>query len=159
MKRLDIVSVAALVTPSRLTELLLVVFLAIVLSSGRGFGANAIVEGDDWLKWSDETRVAYVRAYLTGHALGFRDGCEAGQRVYAAGKPKGLPGEKCLPEAPAYSKYLESYATMITEFYRTYPDDKRVTIGRLLDGMSDQRNLTQKQMHEYYGSNAESRSK
>ncbi len=125
-----------------------------VLSPGRSFGANALVEGADWLKWTDETKLAYVSAYLWGHQRGFRDGCEAGQRIYSAGKPKGLPGEKCLPQAPAYSRYLERYAVTITEFYRTYPDDKGVPISTLLDGMSDQRNLTVKQMHEYYGSGA-----
>jgi hypothetical protein len=154
VKRLEIPSVVLAVMPPRLAELLLVVFLAVVLNSGRSLAANAIVEGDEWLKWNDETRLAYVSAYIWGLERGFRDGCEAGQRVYAAGKPKGLPAAKCLPEAPAYSKYSESYAAMITEFYRTHPDDKRVPIRLLLEGMSDQRNLTQEQMHEYYGSNA-----
>ena len=63
-----------------------------------------------------------------------------------------MPGEKCIPEHPAYSKNLEKYVGMITEFYHTYPGDKAVPIFKLLDGMSDQRNLTLKQMHEYYGS-------
>jgi hypothetical protein len=159
VKRLDIVPIALFLTPSRLAKSLLVVFLAIVLSSGRSLGANAIVEGDDWLKWNDETKLEYVSAYLSGYGRGFRDGCETGQRLYFAGKPKDLPGEKCLPEAASPSKYLENYAAMITAFYRTYPEDKRVPIHTLLDGMSDQKNLTQKQMHEYYGSNTETRSK
>lgn len=106
------------------------------------------------MKWSDETRLAYVSAYLWGYGRGFRDGCEAGERIYSAGRSRGLPGEKCIPEHPAYSKNLENYAGVITEFYRTYPDDKGVPIFKLLDGMSDQKSLTLKQMHEYYGSSA-----
>ena len=151
VKTLHISSVVLADTPLRLAKLLLVVSLLMLLS-GRILAASSIVEGDDWLRWNEETRSAYVSAYTWGFERGFRDGCEAGQRVYAVGKPKGLPGEKCLPKAPTYSKYLESYAAMITEFYRTHPDDKRIPIRSLLEGMSDQRNLTQEQMHEYYGS-------
>ena len=154
MKKPEIVSVVLAATPSRVVQLSLVVFFAMVLSSGRSLGANSLKEGDDWLKWSDETRLIYVSAYVSGHARGFRDGCEAGQRIYSVGKSKGLPGEKCIPESPTYSKYLESYVGMITEFYRTYSSDNGVPIWRLLDDMSDKRNLTLKQIHEYNGANA-----
>lgn len=154
MKRPEIAPAFLAVGAPRLASLLLVVLLVVALNPGRSFGANQFEAGDDWLKWSDETRLAYVSAYLWGHARGFRDGYEAGQRIYSTGKSVGLPGEKCIPEHPGYSKNLEDYAGITTEFYRSYPNDRRVPIFKLLDGMSDKAKLTIQQMHEYYGPSA-----
>jgi hypothetical protein len=150
VKRTDIARVAFSVAAPRPTRLLLVLLLAIAVNPGSSLGATPTAEGEAWLKWSDETRLAYVSAYFSGHARGFRDGCEDAERIHAGGKLKG----PCTAEPPVYSKMLEDYAGMVTEFYRSYPTDRSVPIYQLLDGMSDKRNLTIQQMHEYFGGSA-----
>lgn len=116
--------------------------------------ASSFENGNDWSRWSKETQSVYVSAYLSGHARGFRDGCEVGQKTYSTGKLHGLPGEKCLPKAPNYSRQLEEYVTDVTNYYSAYPTDLHVPIFRVLDGLSDARKLTVNQMHDYYGSSS-----
>jgi hypothetical protein len=133
---------------------LLVFLVAAALNPGRTLAANVLEPGADWLKWSDDTRLVYISAYLSGHARGFRDGCEVGQEIYSAGKPSGLPGEKCIPKFPKHSENLEDYAATITNYYRSYPGDGHVPIFKLLEGLSDSRKLTIQQLHPYYGPSA-----
>jgi hypothetical protein len=38
-------------------------------------------EGDMWLKWSQQTREAYIRGFLEGYTGGYGGGCENGIRV------------------------------------------------------------------------------
>ncbi len=40
---------------------------------------------------------------------------------------------------------------VITDYYRSYPSDRYVPIFKVLEGLSDARNLTIQRMHEYYG--------
>ena len=95
--------------------------------------------GRDWLKWGNQTRLAYVSAYLHGQGRGFRDGCILAQGLYSAGEPSGLPGETCVARAPSYSRNLEDYVAKITEYYRSYPGDRNVPIFEVLEGLSDAR--------------------
>lgn len=126
--------------------------LLVVMASLQSASASSVLQaGEDWLKWNEQSRVNYVSAYLWGHARGFRDGCQTGQQIYSVSESKGLPGEKCIGKQPQYSKKLEDYAAAITKFYNSYPQDKRVPVVKLLDGMSDRRNLSFQQMHDYYG--------
>lgn len=150
VKRTSTAHIAFTVAAPRLARVLLVLLLAVAVKPERSLSATPIAEGEAWLKWSDETRVAYVSAYFWGHARGFRDGCEAAERISAGGKLK----RPCTAEPPVYSKILEDYAGMVTEFYRSYSTDRSVPIFQLLDGMSDKRNLTIQQMHEYFGDSA-----
>ena len=126
--------------------------LFVVVASLQNACASSVLQtGEDWLTWNEDSRVNYVSAYLSGHARGFRDGCETGQQIYTVSRSKGLPGEECIRKEPQYSRKLEDYAAKITEFYNSYPQDNRVPVLKLLDGMSDRRNLSIRQMHGYYG--------
>jgi hypothetical protein len=116
-----------------------------------GFAADAFETGDDWLKWSNDARLAYVSAYLHGQGRGFRDGCVVAEKVYSV-NASGLPGEKCIAKVPTYSKPLEVYTATITEYYRSYSSDRNVPIFKILEGLSDARALTLRQMHEYFPS-------
>jgi hypothetical protein len=108
-------------------------------------------KGDDWLKWSDDSKLAYVSGYVHGQSRGFKDGCTVGEELYST-KMRGLPGEKCIAKAPTYSNALESYIRTITEYYRSYPNDRNVPVFKVLEGLSDGRSLTLRQMHEYFPS-------
>ena len=113
--------------------------------------AGLLENGDDWLKWTDETKTEYVSGYLWGLGRGFGDGCEAGEKTYSR-KLQGLPGEKCIPKQPIYSGNLEDYVGSITAYYHAYPTDSCVPISHVLEGLSDARRLPVQQMHQYFPS-------
>jgi hypothetical protein len=129
---------------------LLLVVLVLVIGLGRTVAANQFENGDNWSKWNNETRMVYVSGYLWGLARGFRDGCEVGEKTYSTGKSRGLPGEKCTPKHPNYSRNLEDYVGGITDYYAAYPPDRYVPIFKILEGLSDARKLTIQQMHEQF---------
>ena len=135
---------------SRHVNLFLAVVLVLVFGPVRTVAANAFENGDDWLKWNSETRMVYVSGYLWGHARGFRDGCEAGEKAYQTGKSRGLPGEKCIPKQPNYSRNLEDYVSGITDYYGAYPTDRYVPIFKVLEGLSDAQKMTAQQMHAQF---------
>lgn len=100
---------------SRYIGPLLGVLLGVALSPGRSFAQNPLSAADDWSKWSGETRLAYVTAYLWGYGRGFRDGCVAGQRTYSAAEPAGLPGEECIPK---HQTYIEEHGRLCARYHR-----------------------------------------
>jgi hypothetical protein len=81
--------------------------------------------------------MVYVSAYIWGNARGFRDGCEAGEKMYSIAKLHGLPGEKCIPRYASYSRKLVDYADGITGYDSAYPADRYVPIFKVLEGLSD----------------------
>jgi hypothetical protein len=111
----------------------------------------ASADGEKWLKWSDETRNAYIESYTDGFLDGFVRGCDVGQQTYSHTRPKGLPGEKCVARAPVFSKHVAYYKDKISEFYRSYPKDLAVPISEVLQGLGDERNLSLQQIDEYSG--------
>jgi len=131
-------------------KVLLTLLIAVAFRPTTSLAADAFEAGDDWLRWNNETKAAYVSAYVRGHGRGFRDGCAVGQKLYSVGKSGGLPGEKCVAKLPAYTKPLEGYAATITEYYHTYPGDRHVPIFKVVEGLSDSRALTIQQMHDYF---------
>jgi len=129
---------------------LLGVVLILIFVAGTTAAANPFEDGEVWQKWSNETRMVYVSGYLWGNGRGFRNGCEAGEKTYSSGKLHGLPGEKCIPKHPNYSRSMKDYADGITDYYAAYPADRYVPIFKVLEGLTDARKLTVPQMHEYF---------
>jgi len=103
------------------------------------------------MSWSAETRLAYVSAYVQAYVEGFRVGCDAGKEAYATKIPKWDAGEKCAGRGKTFTKSLEDYVDKITKYYESYPADGHVQIRKILEGLSDERQLTPQQMHQYYG--------
>lgn len=132
--------------------MLLSLTAALVLSFAGSAAGAGLENGDDWLRWTDETRSEYVSGYLWGLDHGFRDGCVAGEKTYSTGRLRGLPGEKCIPKQPVYSKKLEDYVGGITAYYHAYPTDTCVPLTQVIEGLSDARKLTVQQMHQYFPS-------
>ena len=132
------------------TKNVLCFLVALALSPTMSFAAKTMEAGGEWSKWSNETRFAYVSAYIHGQGRGFRDGCVVGEDLYSVAKASGLPGEKCVAKAPSYSKHLEHYVATITEYYHLYRSDQNVPIFKILEGLSDARNLSIQQMHDYF---------
>jgi hypothetical protein len=134
-------------------ELAATILVMLFVCSVPSSAADTSIYGEQWLSWSNDTRSSYVLGYLWGFGRGFAQGCRVGEEIYS-GKPKGLPGEKCVARAPKDSKSLEQYAEIITNYYRSYPADRNVPIPKLLDGLQREPNLTIEQMHEYFSSSA-----
>src|SRR5215475_14239233 len=130
-------------------RLFLVFSLAVALGC-EALAGNPFETGDIWMRWNDEAKLQYISAYLLGNSRGFRDGCEMGQKLYSADKA-GLPGEKCTGKFVKYSKSMEEYVKLITDYYSAYPNDRSVPIFKLIEGLSDARNLAIQKMHAYYG--------
>ena len=126
------------------------IMVVIILSSGIGVAANDIAEGEQWLKWSDQTKLEYVSAYIAGFDSGAFQACKQAEKMWQP-KSDELPGKKCRQQIPNHSKQMEYYVSTITSYYHSYPEDRHVTIGRLLDGLGDGGNLSIKRMHQYYG--------
>src|SRR6266481_8035283 len=57
-------------------RLLAGVLVFVILCSGTGIAANAVAEGEQWLKWSDETKLEYVSAYIVGFDSGVFRACK-----------------------------------------------------------------------------------
>ena len=125
---------------------------AMVLLCAHCLAMDPFPRGDDWMSWSAETRLAYVSAYVQAYVEGFRVGCDAGKEAYATKIPKGDVGQKCVGKGKTFSMSLENYVDKITEYYRSYPNDRHVHVGTILEGLCDERQLTPQQMHQYYGS-------
>lgn len=113
-------------------------------------------EGDEWLKWNGDTRLVYVGAYAAGFDRGFVDGCRTAGELEPRSRATGLPGEECIAKEPGYPKTLEEYVDAVTKFYDSYPTDRYVPIRRVLDGLSDARNLTIQQIHQYSSEGSQS---
>jgi len=124
-------------------------FLALALCSAGAPGADNFSPGETWLKWSDETRIAYVEGYIWGQERGFSEACKEAEKLWVR-KPTGLPGEKCITKMPRYPNYPANYAAMISQYYSLYPADRSLSVRRLLEGMTDNHSLTVEQMHRSY---------
>ena len=129
-----------------------VLILMTVLICAQCLAMEPFPKGDDWMSWGAETKLAYVSAYVQAYVEGFRVGCDAGKEAYAKQIPKWDAGERCVGRGKTFSKREEDYVDKITEYYQSYPTDRHVQVGKILDGLCDERQLTPQQMHQYYGS-------
>jgi len=136
---------------ARLATILSCILLTEILFAPGSMPIRGTGEGNDWLKWSEETRLIYVSAYVVGFDHGFTQGCKMAEETSSVTRSTGLPGEKCIAREPRHPQKLEIYVHQITEYYRTYPSDRFVPIRTLLDSFSDARNFSLQQIHEYSG--------
>jgi hypothetical protein len=123
--------------------------LTVLLSPRMCFPADGVSDGERWLKWNDEARVAYIDGYLWGLEGGYYEACRVAEKMWVT-RPTGLPGEKCVEKMPKYSKSSNHYAELITDYYRSYPGDRGVLVRRLLQGLTDDHTETLQQLHEEF---------
>lgn len=107
-------------------------------------------EGEIWLRWSIETRNAYVYAYVEGLTHGFSGGCNSGLE-YLSSKRSYMPNEVqnyltgCAKTGPIQIAEIDDAAIVrsITLFYRSYPQQRFLNISdvllKLLAGQSVER--------------------
>jgi hypothetical protein len=115
-----------------------VIALSTVLSNTL-IATRACCEGDRWLRWSSDTREAYVFAYVLGYSNGFARGCT--QAIEAEshsleGNVKGDAAHACRQKAPDFSKGPTYFAKSITDFYGRYPEDRDIYIDELIQSFA-----------------------
>jgi len=55
-------------------------------------------------------------------------------------------GQRCVGRGETFSKTEEDYLDKITDFYQSFPADRQVQVGKILEGLCDERRLTLQQM-------------
>jgi hypothetical protein len=123
---------------------------AVLLLSVAATASREIAEGEDWLKWDNNTREQYVWCYVLAFQHGFQSACKATavpKKPFSASTVSELPEESCMAKMPKFSKPIEYYSKKITDFYSSYPADRYAMIRELLDNMVDSGDLTIEQIH------------
>jgi hypothetical protein len=111
------------------------VVTAIVLLATSARALQNDSEGEEWTKWNQETRTAYIRAYVSGLDRGYGAGCHNG--VLAVLPPRNGKADlkaigKCWNEYPLNKTDPIQYVPLITKFYATYPDQRYLDIWKVL---------------------------
>jgi len=110
-------------------------------------------EGKLWLSWGRGTRVGFVRGYLTGIHVGYRDGCfESSKDQPSSATPTATdsPFGHCLSKSLRFSNTPEYYEIQITRFFATYKSDLGLPLDELLRLLSEGKTLDQ--IHEWSAS-------
>ena len=126
--------------------ILITAFLLVMTS--RAQGPQPRGEGDEWLKWGNNTRKIYVRAYAQGLEVGFLRGCDqavggAKPRPRAAVALENL--DECASHVPSDRDAMKMVSA-VTTFYTKYPDQRSLDISDILLGLYAGSSLNQ--IHE-----------
>jgi len=113
-------------------------------------------QGAVWLGWDRNARIGFVRGYLSGIHVGYRDGCFASSdkdaRATTLRSPLDSPFAQCLDKALRFSKEPDYYEEEITRFYATYKSDVGLSLDELLRLLSDSENKTPEEIHRWFAS-------
>jgi hypothetical protein len=102
-------------------------------------GANATPEtpAEEWLSWSPESKLAYVRGYLHGFERGERNACYFYEEKMATNSPvpvEKLPRRICLDSLPEFTEpNSQIYADTITSYFTRYPHDREGGLPLIMD--------------------------
>jgi hypothetical protein len=113
-------------------------------------------QGAAWVRWDRSARIGFVRGYLSGIHVGYRDGCFLSNDKNAS--PTALrstldsPFAQCLDKALRFSKEPDYYETEVSRFYLTYKSDIGLPLDELLRFLSDSENKTPEEIHEWFAS-------
>jgi hypothetical protein len=108
-------------------------------------------EGEEWMKWDNNTRRVYVRAYVQGSMNGFNRGCDDGvssAQPNAQGEAVLRFMTACLSRSPISQRDSMKMVDQITDFYTRYPAQRFLDISDVLLGLHA--GLTRDQIHEHY---------
>jgi hypothetical protein len=125
---------------------LLCVLSAIAVPSGHqepriNTQTSGAAPGSIWLNWDESTQLGFVRGYLVGVHVGYRNGCFWYDNLQRPNQttvdPTQTPFGRCLRHAEDFSDAPEHYSSKITEFYKSYPRDLMLPLDELLRFLSD----------------------
>jgi hypothetical protein len=120
----------------------IVVLIFIATSTCR---ANWICcEGDEWLKWSAQTRSVYIRAYASGNIQGYARGCSEGlvaSTPQMTGPYSMEASKRCSEKAMITDRDSSHFADQITKFYQDFPQQRFLRISDILIGLYARKTL------------------
>lgn len=112
----------------------------VVVAGASTAGANASPEtpAEEWLSWSAEAKIAYVRGYLHGFERGERDACYFYEEKMPTNSPvpvEKLPQRVCLDSLPEFteSDHYQVYVDTITSYFTKYPRDREGGLPLIMD--------------------------
>ena len=130
MKRLSLLGVAFLVVLS--IGAFSVVLYQRINSRSVPFGG---ADGNEWLRWGQDTRDLYVTAFAHGMMRGYSQGCQAAisTAIPSIDGPK-VPEafNRCWSRYPISSRDSIQLVGAITEFYKKYPDRRSLNASDIL---------------------------
>lgn len=136
---------------NRTTIAALVFVILLGLLSFRSLSAQRYCcEGDSWIKWTEEHREDYVRAYILGRAEGYSDACYKEAKYWPSPITLGNennPISKCLKEMPAFSQGPQYFAQQVTELYTVYPEDRVLLLTEVLEVLGSGKSI--QEIHEH----------
>jgi hypothetical protein len=103
--------------------------LCIVLATSSALADDNLRPDGSW--WAEMSNVAQLAAVI-GTISGYREAYAAGQLSIPRQKNQGLPREPDFPHTYSY------YAEAVTDFYTLHPDLKWMSLGVVLECLSDQ---------------------
>jgi hypothetical protein len=102
-------------------------------------GSNATPEtpAEEWLSWSPESKLAYVRGYLHGFERGERNACYFYEEKMPTNSPvpvEKLPRRICLDSLPEFTEpNSQIYVDTITSYFTKYPHDREGGLPLIMD--------------------------
>lgn len=128
----------------RIARVLFVVVVAlgswlVVVAESWTAGANVTPEtpAEEWLSWSPESKLAYVRGYLHGFERGERDACYFYEEKMPTNSPvpvEKLPRRICLDGLPEFTEpNSQIYVDTITSYFTKYPHDREGGLPLIMD--------------------------
>jgi len=101
---------------------------------------RSVSEAKAWLRWSESERVAFVRGYFIAYGRGVEHGCRLVPEVSQPSvRDQACANEMVHLPSPVQPIFLDEevtrYASAITRFYETYPEDDDVPIPYLIEAL------------------------
>ncbi len=107
--------------------------------------------GREWLAWTPAERSAFMNGYLTGYLRGTSKACNATDYLFEVDKPHSTadrPSERCHGRVESYSKDLDAYTTVLTDFYKKHPQYENVPSAYLLSFLTDNQFKSADELYE-----------
>ncbi|HEY3929313.1 MAG TPA: hypothetical protein VGL89_13145 [Candidatus Koribacter sp.] len=100
-----------------------------------------------WLKWNNDRRESYMWGYMIGYSHAYWDGCRQAMKALPGGATSESIERSCRSRQPDFSGGTTYWARQVTQFYKTYPNDRDIAIDGILDQLRN--GLTLEQIHNY----------
>jgi hypothetical protein len=96
-----------------------------LISIALSLSVPGIRSGKDWLAWTPDERYVFVEAFKAGYVSGSTNACNTAEELF---RPREhvtdfshRPSARCLQSTKSYSRPVEEYVKLITDFYTKCP--------------------------------------
>ena len=127
-----------------------VVILFLLCSTGSSWPQRLCCEGDTWIKWTEEHREDYVKAYILGRSEGYSDACYKVVSYWPSPvvlNDKNNALSRCLKQMPDFSKGPEYFARQVTQLYTSYPEHRILLTTEILEALGSGKSI--QDIHEH----------